>query len=201
MTEEDDIARWLAAGLKKARPYASFFDWPNKETKELGVVRQLLESMGDSGPLRLREVRPGRPDPPDAVGTQEDGTLAAVEVTELVDPEAIRRNVSAARNSRSSDPIEQMKDRVVRIWDRPDLISAVEERLRAKDEVTLMGGPFERYVVVLHTDEPMLSVTDAQRWLAAHTFAGMSQITDAFLLMSYDPTTDGYPIISLGVSR
>jgi len=188
----DDVERGLIEKAKKIRPHASFFDWPDKVTKELGVVRALIETVGDV--LDFRAVRPGA-DPPDAVGERNNGTFEAIEVTELVDEAVTGRNVRSMRETVGQDPIERMKGLVQREWNEAGLVAAVEERLKAKDGVTLKGGPFEKYMVVLHTDEPLLMHADVERWLRDHTFAGMLQVTDAYLLFSYDG--EGYPYIRL----
>jgi len=60
-------------------------------------------------------------------------------------------------------------------------------RLRDKDGKTLQAGPFSDYVVVLHTDEAMLTHFEANEWLREYTFSGMRQTTEAYLLFSYDP--------------
>jgi hypothetical protein len=166
----DATERVLRTAVKGIRPHASFFKWTSrqKETEELGVV----ESVG--GALAFRAVCPGQPDPPDAVGEREDGSLVAIEVTELVDEQVAGHNVKAVRHGRSHETVH-------RVWDEPGLVAAVEERLKAKDGVTLNGGPFAEYVVALHTDEMMLTHADAEAWLGGHTFTGMRQVTEAYL--------------------
>src|SRR6267142_1056309 len=168
----DDIERELRHNMKKVRPHASFFDGPNKGTKELGIVQDLLKTVGQ--PLEFRAVRRG-PDPPDAVGERETEGLAAIEVTELVDQKVAAHNVQAMRQGRAGDVVQ-------RVWDEASLVAAVEERLRVKDGVNLKGGPYGEYVVALHTDEATLTHAEAETWLRGHEFTGMRQITDAYLL-------------------
>jgi len=153
------------------------------ETKELGNVRTLLEYVGADDPLAaIRDVRPGKPDPPDAIGTRDDGALVALEVTELVDQEVTARNVRAARKTIGQDPLERMKDTVQRVWDETGVIDAIQALLTEKDGKRLHGGPFTEYVVVLHTDEMMLTHGDAEPRLRGHKFNGLRQITGVRLL-------------------
>lgn len=180
----------LQENAKRVRHHAGFFDWPNKEIKELGVIKDLVESVG--GELARLAIRPGRPDPPDAVGEREDGGLVAIEVTELVDQQVLAQNIRSERESAGMAPPEH------RAWDKPGLIAAIGGRLTAKDGVNLQGGPFQDYLVVLHTDEAMLSHSDASEWVGNQTFIGMKQIKDAYLLFSYDG--EGYKYIRLQVS-
>ena len=89
----DDINRELREKLRRIRPHANFFEWPDKVTKELDVVRTLLGAAeADEVLAAVCEVRPG-PNPPDAIGTREDGALIAIEATELVDQEVLEHNV------------------------------------------------------------------------------------------------------------
>src|SRR5258705_2478552 len=149
----DAAEQKLRAAMKKVRPYASFFKWTNKVTEELGIARTLIDSAG--GALPLSDLLPGG-DPSDVECVRLDGARVAIEVTELTDEEAMSHNAPMMRKTVGQDPLERMKQTKVRDWDKAGFLEAVEERLRAKDAVTLKGEPFEEYVVLLHTDEPML---------------------------------------------
>ena len=191
----DAAEQGLRAAMKKVRPYASFFKWTNKVTEELGIARTLIDSAG--GALPLSDLRPGG-DPPDVECLRSDGARVAIEVTELTDEEAMSHNVPMMRKTVGQVPLERMKQTKVRDWDKAVFLEAVEERLKAKDTVKLKGGPFEEYVVVLHTDEPMLVHADAVEWLQGCTFTRMGKVTSAYLLFSYDG--NGYPYIRLPIS-
>jgi hypothetical protein len=195
--------RDLPEKVRRIRPHANFFDWPVRETKELGVVKTLLESAhGDDLLASIREVRPGRPDPPDAIGARgAGGALVAIEVTELVDQDVTAHNVRVDRTMADKDWIERGQHRVMRVWDEAALVAAVDALLREKDGKTLHGGPFERYVVAVHTDEDMLDHHEADRWLQRHSFAGLAKITGAYLPFSYSPVIEGYPCIRLNVRQ
>lgn len=195
---EFDVREFLEKA-RKVRPHAGFFDWPVKETKELNVVTTLLDSVPAADPLTaVRRLRLGKPDPPDVIGIREDGTLVALEVTELVDEEVTAHNVRVARETEGQDVLERMRHRVQRVWDQLGLIEAVDAALKEKDGKTLQGGPFEQYVVVLHTDEEMLDHDEAEQWLRGHRFAGMQQVVGAYLLFSSVPNK-GYPYLRLEV--
>ena len=186
----DATERALRKAARRIRPLDSYFDWPTKPTKELGVVRQIIESVGE--PLTFRAVHPGVPNStPDFIGERPDGTLVAIEVTELLDRKLMNKNVTAIKKGRP----EKVR---FRAWEGSDLIAAIDERLKAKDGKELKGGEFPQYVVVLHTDEKMLAHADAEGWLQDQTFAGMRQVTEAYVLFSYDGK--GYPYIRLRVS-
>jgi hypothetical protein len=198
----------VRAMMRKVRPDAGFFDWPVKPTKEFRVVVHLCDSVGDA--LGLDSISLGS-DPPDVIGHQHEGgdvagagTPVAIEVTELVDEEVLAHNVRVHRESQGEDFIERGKPLQRRVWDRPGLIAATDERLRVKDGVTLKPAPcgrqYERYIVVLHTDEMMLVHAEAQEWLRDHTFTGMRQVTEAYLLFSPDGAERPFPHIRLNIA-
>jgi len=202
-TDSSGIDRELREKVSRIRPHASFFDWPVKVTKELGVVRTLVENLSADDPLApITEVRPGEPNrAPDAIATRADGERVGIEVTELVDEEVTTHNVQAMRKTVGQDPLERMKHTVQRVWDEAGVRTAIQALLTEKDGKTLHGGPFKEYVVVIHTDEMMLTHDDTERWLCDHMFTGFRQITSTYLLFSYDPATDRYPYIRLGVAE
>jgi len=74
----DAAERTLRKAARRVRPLGSHFDWPTKATKELGIVRELIESVGE--PLTFRAVRPGLPDQaPDTIGERPDSRQEAHE--------------------------------------------------------------------------------------------------------------------------
>lgn len=175
----------LVEALEKTRKYASWFDWPEKERKELGVVSQLVESISSAGLGSLREPRINRPDPPDCVCLNENGDQIAVEVTELVCKQAAK--------------LSAMGYDVYRIWEPGQVTAYVSEALHDKDEKDLHGGPYRDMVVCLFTDEPALEYAPTERELAQARFGPFKQITRAFLLFSYDPSLERLPLIRLNV--
>jgi hypothetical protein len=195
--DEGSLDQHLREMLKRIRPHANFFDWPVKATKEFRITVTLLDSVGEA--LAIESVRPGYPDPPDVVGIQGDGSLVAIEVTELVDEEVIAHNVHTMRETEGEDFIERGKRLVYRDWDKPGLIEAVGALLSEKDVKRLNGGPFARYVVALHTDEMALTHADADEWLRDHIFGGMRQVTEAYLLLSPGLESNGCTHIRLNV--
>lgn len=195
----DGTARAVRKAATRIRPHAPFFKWVygGKQTEELGIVRTLIEAVG--APITFRSLRPGDPDPPDVEAEREDGALAAIEVTELVDEEVTGHNVRVMRETVGQDPFQRMRRLKQRVWDEADFVAAIDDCLREKDGKKLNGKPFAEYLVAIHTDEPLLMHADAERWLRGRTFDGMRQVTGAYLLFSYDG--DGYPYFRLSVTK
>ncbi len=122
----------------------------------LGVARQARgEHAAASEILRQAKFKVGelasrRDDPPDCEGML-DRQWSAVEVTELVHEPTLARSIKAIRERAAGREPENPE--AYYAWDRADLLCALQERIDVKDAVTLKGGPYERYVLVMHTDE------------------------------------------------
>lgn len=91
--DEKEIIAEIRAAHAKARGYADFFGWAtDRDLEEWGVVSSLGESLqADNALFFSNLVRRGRPkDPPDCEARTESGERLAIEVTELVDGQAIQ---------------------------------------------------------------------------------------------------------------
>lgn len=176
-----DIER-LSEIIARTREYASFFEWPEKDRKELGVVEELVSGLNGLG-HGLRNLRVQRPDPPDCVCEDQNGKPVAIEVAEIVCEEATRLNAQGHH--------------VYRAWRPGDLGAAVSGRLGEKDTKTVHGGPFATIAVCLFTDEPALTLDFAKRDLTSVSFGPYKQITAGYLLFSYDPGSKSYPLLPL----
>lgn len=170
--------------LRSRRKYASFFEWPNKKIKELGVVQDFVEELSRHE-IVWRDARICQPDPPDCVCFDENGNTIALEVVELVSREAIERS--------------QRGGEVLCCWTCQDIRSRIGSILSDKDQKTFNGGPYGEIAVVLHTDEPLMPVGEARTALEGCTFGPFDKVTKAFLMFSYIPE-NGYQILNIPVS-
>jgi hypothetical protein len=176
------LIEW-ALRMKRQRRYASFYDWHDKQIKELGVVHELVQSLGVGG-FPLRDPRVHEPDPRDCVCADDAGRPVALEVVELVSQEAIERN-------------EKGED-VYRWWEPEDIRAGVRQLLARKDAKTFNGGPYAEIAVLIHTDEPALTADAARQALAGVAFGPFNRLTRAFLMFSYIPGK-GHEVLPLSV--
>jgi hypothetical protein len=178
----DDLKSELDIRIK-GRQYASFFEWPDRQIKELGVVRELLTSLNNAANLGLHSPSIYDQDPPDCNCKNREGNNVAIEVTEIVCSEAVRLNAQGQK--------------VYRNWKSGELTTHIEHLLTEKDKKNYHGGPYVSIFACLFTDEPMLTVDFVKAELETVRFGPFSQLTSAFLLFSYDPTSKSYPVIPL----
>jgi hypothetical protein len=190
--DQIEIANAMRLAQEKARGYADFFGWgPNRDLEELGALTSLFESMEKDAALPYSSLRMrGRgSDPPDCEAKDLEGRRVAIEVTELVDGKAI-------------EAFKAGKTYEVAEWDKEKFLKRLQELLVKKDEKfpNLKDPPYEGgYAVVVFTDEPLLSAKNLEAYLEGHQFKGLEHITEAVLLVSYDPSVSRCPYFRLRV--
>lgn len=189
---ERKIVVLMREAQAESRGYADFFGWStDRDIEEWGVANLLRESLERSGESFFSGVESrGRPnDPPDCEALDTDGNRVAIEITELVDPDAIQAFKQGAVYAWSD-------------WTKERFLAALSERIATKGERhnKLKGGPYKGYVIIIFTDEPMLTIEAVKEFLKGHAFGRPHGVTRAFLLLSYDPSTENYPYVDLDLS-
>jgi hypothetical protein len=185
----------LAKAVAAKRGYADFFEWPPKAQKELGILEAFVEGVPAIG-LQVAEARltPTGEDPPDATAVLASGERVAIELTEFVDEDAVR--LQAQRKARDSG------DTVWRFWTHEQFWEHLKARVARKDPGK--SGPDRKrpeYWLVVHTDEPGLTLDMVRGYLEAPTPIVVRGLARCFILMSYDPRVGGYPVLQIALSR
>ncbi|MHA6864490.1 hypothetical protein [Ralstonia pseudosolanacearum] len=192
MTPEDEkeIVALMREAREKSRGYASFYAWAtDRDIEEWGVTTTLWESLQSTGESFFDNIkRRGRGnDPPDCEAVDAKGNRIAIEVTELVCPDAIQ----AYKEGRVYDWAD---------WPRDRFIAALEHRIVTKGAryEKLKDSPYEGgYTILIFTDEPMLPIATVREFLDGHVFEKPEGVTRAFLLLSYDPAVQMCPYVEL----
>jgi hypothetical protein len=178
--DQEAINAAISESIRRRRGYADFFGWPpDRDLEEKGVAGLLAESLKAEGALFFSTIaiRGRGNDPPDLEALDKDGNRIAIEVTELVDGDAIRASKNGSRRGLAA-------------WTRARFLSTLGDLLSAKNArfPDLKGAPYPGgYVVVVFTDETFLRRPTVEAYLRGHAFSGLADIDRAFLLLSYDP--------------
>lgn len=188
-SDDTEIARLIKEAQKRRRGYADFFSWPpNRDMEETHAVALLAASMQKSG-IRFFDQVKGRGrgnDPPDVEAVDSSGKRVAFEVTELVDEDAIHA-------TRRGEPYPWAEWTLAKFQARIQYLLAQ----KASKATMLRGLPYDGgYVVLIYTDEPELRAERLASMLSQASFAAAG-VSRAFLLLSYDPSTGGYPHFEL----
>jgi len=154
----------------------------------------ILEAAG----FEVTYLRPAG-DPPDCEGML-NRQLCAVEVTRLTHEKVRARNMKAIKEQAAGR--EPKEPEAYYLWDRDDLITALKERIEEKDGdvVRYKGGPYERKILVIHTDEFVFKAATVTKFLEDATFPAR-RLTDVVLGLSYEPRVTGYPTFQLSLSQ
>lgn len=199
LTDADraEIVELMRAARAKSRGYADFFGWrTDRALEETGVLQSLAESMSIAGvePLWRSIASRGRGcDPPDCEAVDAAGRRVAIEVTELVDEDLLRRYSAAKREGRAM-PFEWAD------WSAERFALQLAHLLAKKDVrfPKLKGTPYPGgYQVVLFTDEPALSTSVVEAYMRRLDPMACAHVTAAYLLLSYDPAVQRCPFFVL----
>lgn len=165
------------------KAYAPFFEWPDKPQKEVGVAEHLVAFINRERGLGWHSLQPQQPDPPDCVCADPSGAAIAIEVAEVVCPEA------AARTARGEN--------VLRRWESGDAAIHIRELLLKKDGKQYLGGPYNEIIACLFTDEFELDFEELREELKNVRFGPLRQLTSAYLVFSYSAHARDYPVLPL----
>jgi len=190
MTDDDELGSSI---LANTREWNSYWIWRDKPVGERGAVRDILEAAN----IQVTDLKSldQHQQPPDCEATL-DGQLSGIEVTELVDQPTLERSIKAVRQrSRGEEP--ERPEAYFR-WDRDSLIAALQQLLDAKNS-KLPKRPYQRYVLVIPTDEHFLDSDNVEGFLQGARFK-TSIISRAFLGLSYH-SGKGRPVFELELVR
>jgi hypothetical protein len=192
MIEDDANEDWRGFGEmlrvnSRAEGRGDYWVWKNKRQGEASAAKQVLTDAGHQI-VGLRARGEGQ-DPPDCEAMI-DGQRCGIEVSELLDQDTLEHFIQGG----TGEPFS---------WQPEDLYSALQNRIDRKDCPTeLKGGPYERYFLVIVTDEPFLDRESVEQFLAGATFQ-THLITDAYLALSFHPELGGKgscPIFKLALT-
>ena len=188
MNDDDNFKQLV---LTNRREWNGFWFWRDKQVGERGAARNILEEAG----IQVDGLRSLDQDPSDCEATL-DGQFSGIEVTELVHRPTLERSIKAVRQrSRGEEP---QKPEAYFIWDRDDLVEALQKMLDVKNSKKPKRS-YERYVLVIHTAEYLLDSESVERFLKGASF-NTSLITHAFLGLSYEPGK-GCPVFEFELVR
>lgn len=161
----------LAAVIRKdVRSVQTYWYWKDKRVGERGAARNVLTEAG----MALHGLRSCDRDPPDCEATV-DGLWTGIEVTEPTHRKALERSLKGTRQYFT--------------WPREALLSELQRWIDRKDAAKLKGGPYERYILVIVTDEYLLDREMVRTHLEGATFQA-SMITDVLFCLSYHPSPE-----------
>jgi hypothetical protein len=181
----DDMRSFRDVIEANVRGWNSYWAWRDKPIGERGAASEILEGAGVHV-VGLVSREPGQ-DPPDCEATL-NGLFSGVEVTELVHQPTLERSLKAIKLRKAGK--EPIFPEAYFVWNRDALLSMLQALIDAKDQPAKQkGGPYQRYVLVICTDETFLDGDTVRRLLEGALFRA-TFITEVFLGLSYRPSAE-----------
>lgn len=155
-----------------------------KKRDELWVVEMLFDSMKRLGEGIYHSPCEAPSEPPDCIAFEiSSGHCVGFEVTELVDQHSA---ALAAKGTRE-----------FKLWSLEGLTKKLQDILSDKDGIQYGTSPCSRTVLIIATDEVSLRYQDVVADLEKHWFAALQNLSEAYLLFSFDPYEETSPYIRL----
>lgn len=171
------IQQYIDRTNKLPRKHANFFDSHDKNAKELVIAQDFLQKLGETTGEFYAEPEKAE-DPPDfRVKTSADECIG-IEITELVDEEAINFDISG----NTSDYHEKIMS-----WDKDKTITRLTEIIREKDQkCSKKQNLYKSIILLIHTDEPELPPDRLKQYINGHNWdkKGFDKV---YILIAYDP--------------
>jgi len=183
---DEEILGSLLRLAGNPRQHAAFFHWHERSADgkgmvELHIVCELLRSMAAAGKLEFRQARRSTDQWPDCWALNASSVEVPVEVTELVDFDALPAGPA-------------------RPWSASEIRERIQARITEKSLRSANPAAAPASVLVLHTDEPHLEPANvASACSALPSGFESGTIARAFLLFSY--RSGRYPYLELSIAR
>ena len=170
--------KFLNELLNEARQYAPYFALSkDKQQNELEVVHLFNQELKNRGASYFDSIfsrEPGQ-DPPDCEAIGNGGERIGIEVTELVDGDAI-----------TSAKKREMLDQDLPIPSQ-QVINEVSAIIRRKDNAIVKGEPYDLYILIIYCDDPKFLDFEIISELRNKRFRPTNLIDHAYFLESYNP--------------
>ncbi|KZZ75274.1 hypothetical protein A3765_10660 [Oleiphilus sp. HI0130] len=185
--DEEAYKKQIAKLKELKRSHANHYQWHDKTIKELIIgldfFAQLEESLGE----RLINIEPAE-DPPDVKITTSKDRVIGVEITELVDQQAIEYSIKG-------DP--RYSEKLVS-WNKETTLAALDEIISSKNKKCNQAKEnYECLVLLIFTSEPRLVSKNLMEYISGHDWQAQENIDAAYILIGYDPEHGGKSLMQL----
>jgi hypothetical protein len=162
---------------RNTRGANSYWYWKDRAVMDEGIAKDVLAALK----LPFEQLRSRhREDPPDCEAIV-DGWRTGIEVTELAHESTLKSTIKG--NARFL------------LWDQSTLCAKLQALIERKDTPEkVKDGPYDRYFLIIHTDECSLGKENVEGFLRGATFQSRL-ITHAYLALP--PLFDVLPVVDL----
>ena len=179
----------LLESVRKKRRHAGFFSWPDRSVAERSVVQLFSEAAEAIGEAGLTDVSSVVADPPDCEARGSRGERIGIEVTELVDQRLAGQRVL------STPP---------KFWEGEEVADRLGQIIEKKDRKCAQVRGFDRLMLLIHTDEVLLTGyagDDVLEFVRQATFQCPRRFDEVVFMVSYDARLQTYPWVRLRFAK
>lgn len=184
--ELDTLRLFLSGKNPRFQAANSYWYWPDKPVAERGAARTILEAAGYSvsGVTSCSDANL----PPDCAAVV-DGVATGIEVTELVHEKALARSIRSNKTFWF-------------LWDQATFIDELQRIIIIKDADggRWQGGPYDRRILVVHSDEPYLEPERMASFLESQHFRTVF-FSEVVVGLAYNPFTETHPTFQLSLLK
>lgn len=193
MTSEDEeivaqILSDLAKNDKKPRKHANFFEFWKKPVKETGIFEEFITKLEEHLGVPIKSWKLADNDPPDIVAELENGQTIGVELTELVNKDAIDAQIHKPEAYSGIALNFGADEALIKI---NSIIDSKSDKLR---NVVSM---YDQLILLIHTDEIMLTSATFVKSMQNHKLHSSNVFNSVHLMFSYEPASKSYPVVSI----
>ena len=171
------------------RQHASFYNWPDKKTKEAGIVDDFLDPNHHCGMHSFTCFELEENDPPDAWVFDSSGGRTALEIVELVNEKAIRAQI---KGDLTKYWVETLRWRELGYF-KCRVNEIVSEKDKKCGHLFAEGAAVQ---LLLHSDETYV-LTYCHKHLKQGLELTFGRFERVWLLLSYDPKIKKCPLMEL----
>lgn len=169
------------------RNHASFFNWHDKEIKEIGIATDFFVQLEKISDDRLVEIENAE-DPPDAKVITQNNEVIGIELTEIVNEKAIEHQIKG--DSRYVNEVLK--------WNKDNTIQEIESIINKKNRLCEnVPEVYERKVLLIFTDEPRLESHKIEEYIQGHTWPEANNFDEIYILTGYEPKVGSLVLIKI----
>jgi len=193
MTAEEDeivaqILEDLAKNDKSPRKHASYFEFWKKSVKEAGIFEEFISALEAHLGTAIVSWRIAENDPPDVIVNLENGLRVGVELTELVNKDAIEAQIQQPETYTG----------VALAFGNAKALEAIDAIIETKsNKLRHLSSEYDQLILLIHTDEIMLTSTSFVSDMKTHKFIGSDVLHSVHLIFSYEPASKSYPVVTI----
>jgi hypothetical protein len=184
INEHEYSKKRLLENLNLPRKYASFYNWDNKNEKEIGICSSFIRVIFNEDDIESLDLV--SKDPPDCLLILK-GQKIGIELTELVDQKEIEKNIKCKGQF------------VPCFWGKTEVENELNRIITSKEKKAKdkMHHQYDDYILLIHSDEPKIDRNKIPEIIAEYDPPITSIIKHIYLMLSYEPELKKEPIYKL----